>query len=95
MHKHLEKMGEVTFDKIFNQKLGKQIWLADSLVQILLYLPLLYYDFGTYKGMAEVQAILRLYELVYPAGDWLKCLIENAEANQTRCVFAKSLALRS
>lgn len=22
MHKHLEKMGEVTFDKIFNQKLG-------------------------------------------------------------------------
>lgn len=23
MHKHLEKMGEVTFDKIFNQKLGK------------------------------------------------------------------------
>ena len=23
MHKHLMKMGEVTFDKIFNQKLGK------------------------------------------------------------------------
>lgn len=23
MHKHLEKMGEVTFDKIFNQKLGE------------------------------------------------------------------------
>ena len=23
MHKHLEKMGEVNFDKIFNQKLGK------------------------------------------------------------------------
>ena len=23
MHKHLMKMGEVTFDKIFNQKLGE------------------------------------------------------------------------
>jgi len=23
MHKHLEKMGEVTFDNIFNQKLGE------------------------------------------------------------------------
>lgn len=24
MHKHLTKMGEVTFEKIFNQKLGKR-----------------------------------------------------------------------
>ena len=23
MHKHLDKMGEVNFDKIFNQKLGE------------------------------------------------------------------------
>ena len=23
MHKHLEKMGEVTFDNVFNQKLGE------------------------------------------------------------------------
>ena len=23
MHKHLEKLGEVTFDKIFNQKIGE------------------------------------------------------------------------
>ena len=23
MHKYMEKMGEVTFDKIFNQRLGK------------------------------------------------------------------------
>lgn len=27
MHKHLEKMGEVTFDKIFNQKLGESCFL--------------------------------------------------------------------
>jgi hypothetical protein len=29
MHKHLEKMGEVTFDKIFHQKLGKFLCVAD------------------------------------------------------------------
>jgi len=26
MLKHLEKMGEITFDKIFNQKLGKFLY---------------------------------------------------------------------
>ena len=30
MHKHLDKMGEVTFDKIFNQKLGKSITIVQS-----------------------------------------------------------------
>ena len=29
MHKHLEKMGEVTFDKIFGQKLGECFGLVE------------------------------------------------------------------
>ena len=30
MHKHLTKVGEVTFDKIFNQKLGKTTLLNED-----------------------------------------------------------------
>ena len=38
MHKHLEKMGEITFDKIFNQKLGELFWSGSLYKNIYIYI---------------------------------------------------------
>ena len=43
MHKYMEKMGEVTFDKIFNQRLGE--WLIYTLTRVTS-LPSIFSDGG-------------------------------------------------
>ena len=49
MHKHLEKMGEVNFDKIFNQKLGKftnilNIYVSPAVECVLFWIRMNYED---------------------------------------------------